>query len=261
MNASERNFSDEELQAFVDDELDQETREAVESYLQQHPDKAQEINDFKVYNVGLHQLFDPVLDEAIPRRLKVAEAPAKKTYWPSLAQAASLFLAIGVGVIVGWISRAEYSPAPMVYQQTTASLVKDAFAFHVVYAPEVLHPVEVDASQQKHLSKWLSKRLKTEIAPPQLDSLGFHLLGGRLLESANEPAAQFMYENEQGKRLTVFARQRFRGESETAFQYARAGKINGFYWVDDKLSFVIVSDVPKQQISKVSHLVYQALNT
>jgi len=261
MNASEGQFSDEELQAYVDGELDQNTRQAVEIYLQKNPDKAQEIHDYVQYNAGLHQLFDSVLDESIPVRLKVDEHSRKKSHWPSLAQAASLFLAIGIGVIAGWVGRAEYAPAPISYQQSSASLVKDAFAFHVVYTPEVLHPVEVDASQQKHLSKWLSKRLKTEIRPPQLDQLGFHLLGGRLLESANEPAAQFMYENEQGRRLTVFARHRFDNESETAFQYAREGKINGFYWVDQQLSFVIVSDGSKQQISKVSHLVYQALNS
>jgi anti-sigma factor RsiW len=261
MTSDNRAFNDEQLQAYVDNELDEITACEVEKYLQLNPQLAEEINDYQQYNADLHRLFDPVLDEKIPERLQAKTAKPSKSPWFSYSQAASLFLAVAIGVIIGWMSRAELAPTVASVQQATNTLVQDAFAYHAVYTPEVLHPVEVDASQQQHLTKWLSKRLKTKIRAPDLAKLGFNLLGGRLLESGNEPAAQFMYENEHGQRLTLFARHRFNTENETAFHYASAGKINGFYWIDDQLSFVIVSAIPKAEISRVSHYVYQTLNS
>lgn len=261
MTSGHQAFSDEQLQAYVDNELDEVNAREVEDYLQHHPQRAEEVSDYQQYNADLHKLFDPVLEEKVPQRLRLESATPVKSSWWSYSQAASLFLAIAIGMIIGWISRAEFASTTASLEQARNTLVQDAFAYYAVYTPEVLHPVEVDASQQQHLTRWLSKRLKTKIHAPNLGKLGFTLLGGRLLESGNEPAAQFMYENEQGQRLTLFARHRFQSESETAFHYASSGKINGFYWVDDKLSFVIVSELPKAQISKVSHYVYQALNS
>lgn len=261
MTSDNQTFNDEQLQAYVDNELDEVTARKVEEYLQQHPQLAEEIGDYQQYNADLHRLFDPVLNEKVPEHLQIEKQRQPKSSWFSLSQAASLFLAVAVGVVVGWMSHTEFASSSVNIQQATNNLVQDAFAYHVVYTPEVLHPVEVDVSEQQHLTKWLSKRLKTRIRAPELGQMGFHLLGGRLLESGNEPAAQFMYENGQGQRLTLFARHRFNTESETAFRYASKGKIHGFYWIDAQLSFVIVSEIPRSEISKISHTVYQALNS
>jgi len=257
---SSKVFSEQELQAYVDNELDEQTHQQVELYLQKNPELAAAIKDYQNYNAGLHLLFDQVLDEKVPERLEPYQTQNVRKPWFSMAVAASLFVAVGVGMVVGWVSHSGLAPITESEQASTERLVQDAFAYHAVYTPEVLHPVEVDASQQQHLTKWLSKRLKTKIVAPELSQLGFKLLGGRLLESGDEPAAQFMYENEQGQRLTLFARHRFDSEAETAFRYASEGNINGFYWVDNELCFVIVAAIPKEQISRVSHFVYQALN-
>ena len=62
------------------------------------------------------------------------------------------------------------------------------------------------ADQEAHLVAWLSKRLGTQLKIPQLSGLGFNLVGGRLLPGDQGPVAQFMYQDAQGQRLTLYVR-------------------------------------------------------
>ena len=116
-------------------------------------------------------------------------------------------------------------------QQSAAAAgawVQRAALAHSVYTPEVRHPVEVsvregDLAQQKaqeeHLARWLTKRLAMPVKLVDLSAQGYILVGGRLLPDANKPSAQFMYENAQGKRVTLYLRKPEPGAA-TAFSSA-----------------------------------------
>jgi len=64
--------------------------------------------------------------------------------------------------------------------------------------------------------------LGVTIRAPMLESLGFQLLGGRLLPADGQPAAQFMYQD-------LYARRRLGGNRETAFRFAEQDGIGAFY--------------------------------
>ena len=110
MSSSGKAFSDEALQAYVDNQIDPATREEIETYLGEHPEKARELEDFRRYNLGLHLLYDPVLSESIPQSMTQTQQPGRRRIW-SLARAASILLAVGVGLVSGWVIRGEI-PAP-----------------------------------------------------------------------------------------------------------------------------------------------------
>jgi len=266
MSSLNNDITEFEFQAYVDGELDAARHDEVTLYLKQHPEKATEIDDYQRYNLEMRQLFEPILKQEMPDSMSL-QTPQKPAFF-SYAQAASLLLAVTIGGVVGWVSHDNLQP-PLhsiasnsieAIQTVNNTLVSDAFAYHAVYTPEVKHPVEVGAKDQKHLLKWLSKRLNTTVKAPDLTSQGYELLGGRLLESGNSPAAQFMYENKQGKRLTLLTRHKKNSESDTSFRYATQGDMNGFYWIDGEQSFVILSGTSKQAISTVAHTVYQTYN-
>ncbi len=120
------------------------------------------------------------------------------------------------GGTLGWFAH-EHARRPLVADR---AFVRQALAAHVVYVPEVRHPVEVDAGQQQHLVAWLSKQFGATILAPALEELGFQLLGGRLLPADDKPAAQFMYQDAGGRRLTLYARRGLDGNRETAFRFA-----------------------------------------
>jgi len=237
--------NDIELQAFVDNELNSTRHAEIEKLIQTDARLKSKIEEYQKINRDLKQLYQPHLDEDIPDRLiktiKHDSAPRQ------LPLVASLLIGVITGLMIGWFSRGEIqrlqAPPPVAEQ-----IVEDAFSYHAVYTPEVKHPVEVTSEYEEHLVSWLSKRLETPVKAPDFSFAGFELLGGRLLSSGNSPAAQFMYENIQGERLTIFTRQKRKSEDQPEFRYARKNGMNGFYWTDNSLSFVILSNISKNRI-------------
>lgn len=214
--------------------------------------------ELKALSQALHQLYDPVLDEAVPAHLRAHVV--RHGRWPAAAIAASwVFVGLVAGVLAGWqlhMWRASVPP-----QVEVPAFVKRAAVAHAVYSPEVRHPVEVGADQEQHLVAWLSKRLGAQVRAPRLEPLGYSLVGGRLLPGENGPVAHFMYQTEKGRRITLYVRTDAAENGETAFRYAAEGNVRVFYWIDRKLGYALSSsDLSREDLIKVATAVYQQLN-
>lgn len=239
----------ERLHAYVDNALTAEEQRAVEAAIASDPELAERVRAYKAQNEALHQLYDPVLAEA--HGLGIRQRPLIGRW---LALAATLMLGLAVGFVVrGWIAL----PAA---QQTIA---RQAALAHVAYVPEVRHPVEVAAAEEQHLVAWLSKRLAAPLRAPTLTASGYQLLGGRLLPAANRddpaPVALLMYENGQGKRLSLLVKREARNEA-TSFRYSQDGSTNVFYWIDGPFGYALAGDVSKDELQTLARAVYQQLN-
>ena len=97
---------EDDLQAFVDDVLDEARRGEVEAYLAQRPEEAARLHAYRAQDAALRALFDPVLAEPVPAAL--AARPAARR-WRPVALAASVLFA---GVAIGWIARGSVAPLP-----------------------------------------------------------------------------------------------------------------------------------------------------
>jgi anti-sigma factor RsiW len=121
----------------------------------------------------------------------------------------------------------------------------------------------VAASEQQHLVAWLSKRLSTPLRAPSLDAAGYQLLGGRLLSptdfSDSAPIAMLMYENAQGRRLTLLVKRESTNRT-TAFRFSEEGATRVFYWIDGPLGYALAGDLPRDELQVVARLVYRQLN-
>lgn len=239
-----------ELHAFIDGQLDAARRATVEDYLAANPAEAERVRAYARQNEQLHALFDAALDEPVPEALRMK--PARRT--PAPMRYAALLAAALVGGVLGWALRGE---EPLTI---TANLPQQAALAHVVYAPEVLHPVEVGAREEAHLVSWLSKRLGAPVRAPQLSHAGYELVGGRLLPGEAGPAAQFMYQDARGNRLTLYVRTTADGNRETAFRYAQESNVGVFYWVDGPFGYALSGELERPQLLRVAESVYRALN-
>jgi anti-sigma factor RsiW len=238
-----------ELHACVDGQLPAERRAAVEDYLAAHPAEAERVRAYRRQNDQLHALFDTALDEPVPATWQ--QPPARRA--PGLTRAAALLAAAAIGGVLGWALRGGETI------EITAGLPQQAAIAHLVYSPEVLHPVEVGAREEAHLVAWLSKRLGAPVRAPQLAAAGFELVGGRLLPGEAGPAAQFMYQDARGARLTLYVRTA-EDNRETAFRYAQEGKVGVFYWVDGPFGYALSGELERAQLLAVAESVYRALN-
>lgn len=241
-----------ELHAYVDGALPEGRRAEVEGYLATHPEESRRLEAYRRQNEALHLRYDAVLDEPVPERLRLAAQPRRR---PLLGVAAAVAW-LTVGVAAGWLARG-VEPVPVV---RTVSIARDAALAHAVYTPEVRHPVEVGADQEQHLVAWLSKRLGGEVRPPQLADLGFQLVGGRLLPADGGPAAQFMYQDGAGHRLTLYVRTDAGDNRETAFRFAQEGKVRVFYWVDGPFGYALTGELEREPLLRAANSVYRQLN-
>jgi anti-sigma factor RsiW len=244
---------DDRLHAYVDGALDSEGRLAVEAAMQSDAELAARGRQYTEHRKLLRDLYGPVAAEPIPAGMRL-----KRPAWMQFARAA-VFIAIGVAV--GYFIPHAGEEAPRVLGATgSTSLAKLAANAHVVYSAEVRHPVEVEAAQQDHLVKWLSKRLGKPLRAPVLTGDGFELLGGRLLPGDEGPVAQFMYQDAQGKRLTLYLSGRGPNEPESSFRFARDGKVAVFYWVDRDWCYALSAEVERPALLQVANTVYKQLN-
>lgn len=250
-------MTDADLQAYADGLLPGEKVAAVEAYLAGHPEDMERVRFWRELNSALRSSYNPVMDEPLPERLRMRpRVSALRRY----ATAAGLACAgLAVGAAGGWLARGALQGVPQASNPVPAFARQAAMA-HVVYSPEVRHPVEVGADQEEHLVRWLSKRLGTQLKCPKLGPLGYELVGGRLLSNPNGPVAHFMYQDGRGGRLTLYVSVQ-RGEArQTAFRFSQEDKVAVFYWIDGNYGYALSGELNRDALLNVANAVYKQLN-
>jgi anti-sigma factor RsiW len=249
-----------DLHAYVDGWLDPEARARIEASLAQHPEDAAAVHAYRLQNRELRDTFAPVLDEPLPPALQAAvtagtamrpPAAPRLRFGRALAASVMMLLAGGAG---GWLLH-DWWGAPRGIGSTFA---QQALGAHRVFVSEVRHPVEVGAEQEAHLVAWLSKRLGTKLRAPTLRAAGFELVGGRLLAEGARPAAQMMYEDSSGRRLTVYLRA-VESAEQTAFRFVEEAGVSAFYWIDEDYAYALVAPLGREPLLGIAHQVYRDL--
>ena len=142
---------------------------------------------------------------------------------------------------------------------TPTSFARQAAFAHALYAADVNRPVEIWAAEEKRLVNWLTKRLGFQVHAPDLNGVGYALVGGRLVAGNEKPTALFMYENADKQRLSLQVRKQAAGPGETAFRYAAENGVGVFYWIDDACGYALSGNVDRAQLLKIAHVVYGQL--
>ncbi len=244
-------FTDEDLAAWLDGEVDDGRRAAIAAWLREHPEDQRRVDAWRAQNAALRAVLDPVAAEPVPHALTHAvDAAATPRRWRQAAVAAVLVIIGGLaGLGGGFALWADPGQSP------SRVIAAAGLSAHRVYSAEQRHAVEVRADETDHLSAWLSNRLDATIDPPDLSSEGLTLLGGRLVAEAGRPGALLMYEAEGGERFTVFV-VGTQEAGETPLRYARAGENCAFYWVDGRLTFVVSGPDNPDRVRQVARAVY-----
>lgn len=250
----------EDLHALADGQVSPRRRAALQALLADHPGDARLVNDVQCINRALRTLYGPLANEPVPPNLRPEAirfrlGKQRRALWGRLAAALVLGIALGGGF--GWWAHGVGGRADVFVSAGQRPLVERAVTAYAVYAPEVLHPVEVGSEQSDHLFKWLSKRLGGPVRAPALEEQGFRLIGGRLLPDDGGPAAQFMYESETGERLALYVRTGMTQDAGTAFRFLSAANgINAFYWVDGTFGYALVGTLARPRLEVVAHQAY-----
>ena len=246
------------LMAFLDGQLDETTSAAVETWLAANPDAALDLAQLQRQSDAIRTLYGPAATEPVPTRLdphRLALLQSRRR-WQGLGRAAMVVAVLGIGMAAGWLLRPT-ADAPALYNR----LIADAVSAHTVYIAENRHAVEVAASDAEHLSTWLSNRLSTELAMPDLATAGFSFLGGRLLPAPAIPggrAAQLMYEDGSGERVTLYITPAT-GIDGPALELVQLGGDNALYWANALITCTIVGPQKPETLKAMANEVFAQL--
>ena len=245
--------TDADLHAFVDGELPDERRAAVEAWLAGHPDDAARVAHWRAQAELIRDRFGTVAAEPVPARFDIARLGRPDRRWIGIAAAATV-TAFLIGGGSGWIGRGAWDGgAP------SRTLTSEALDAHRLYVVEVRHPVEVPAAEAAHLMQWLSKRLGYDLRAPDLGRIGLTLVGGRLLPGPTGAAAAFfMYETASGERFTLYCARST--QPEAALRYRTAGPVAAFYWVDADVAYVVSGPADKDRLHGIAEAAYGQLD-
>lgn len=241
------------LHAYVDGQLDATARAEVEAWLAAHPDDARKVDAWRRQRDGLSSLYDGILEEPVPQEMldRIARSgrdTVRRTWWRAAAGIA-LFVA---GAAAGWGLHGRLAPTGL----AQAAFISHAVKAHMVFTAERRHAVEARAdTEEKHLIRWLSKRLGQPVKPPPLADLGFRLIGGRLVADAAGPAAQYMYQDKSKRRVTLYVRRETEARN-AAFRFASEGGLSAFYWIDSPLSYAVIGQMEREELLKLARMVY-----
>lgn len=253
-----RSVSEADLHAYADGFLDEADRARVERFLAENPEAAEMVADWQTQNEELRTTFAPH-EKSKPTDIRLLSmGPAHPTAQPrrrfALAAAAVIIFALGAA---GGYFGPLLLERPELRLTHTEILPREARNAFLVYASEVRHPVEVFANEETHLATWLGKRLSiANLKVPDLQSLGFKLVGGRLLPVGGKPGALFMYEDNTGQRVTVLVG-RNRENRTTSFRFASASDVETFYWIDGELGYAVTGEISRDLLQKIAEECYR----
>jgi anti-sigma factor RsiW len=193
-------LSEEDLHAFADNQLPPERSQEVAAVIAREPALAGRVAEIKRQNALLRDALDPWLAETLPRKLLHASAhPREISLWRRLRPALAVAATLVIGVGLGWYGREEI----LRREGTPVTFSRQAALTHALYAADQNRPVEIWAAEEQRLVTWLSKRINFPLRAPDLNSLGFSLVGGRLVAGNEKPGALFMYENADKQRISL----------------------------------------------------------
>jgi anti-sigma factor RsiW len=248
MSDSKIPVTEDELHAYVDNELPAERRGDVEAWLATHPDDAERVRSWRSMAEMLHARYDAVANEPVPKRLELDRLAREPRKWIYGTIAAAL-VAFVAGGGAGWLAH-DVAASPSVFQNFTVDAL-DAYRLYVV---EVRHPVEVPGNERAHLQAWLTKRCGWTVRAPELDATGLKLVGGRLLPGPTGPASFLMYESASGERFTVYSAKA--ATQATQMRYLKQNDDGALFWADRGVGYVVSGGGDRERLMQVARLVY-----
>lgn len=227
-----------DLHAFVDGELDAESRRRIEDHLHSHVEDGALVEGWRRQNAALRAAFAQTVKEPVPAALRTATvtsltrsfgsgvnwarfSPSKGASLRAMRRAdtsrrpprrpaivVSVLTLLAGAAITGAALLAftgPASPPPAVPQRVIIEppgLLAHAQLAYQTFAQDA-RPVEIDATRAAELSAWLGERTGYGRLP-DLAAAGLELVGGRLVPGVLSPAGLLIYRAASGARAALY---------------------------------------------------------
>lgn len=223
-----------DIQAWIDDNMSQAESQKFDAWLAQHPARAAHIWRWREDARQLRQAFSGSLSTELPPRLdpRRLRQQRRRRHGRRLAIAAMLLVSLGLGSFGGWQARGtSQQPAPMA----------DALEAYRLFANAPLARFDVTAANQGEIRRWLEQYFHDHTELPSLAGAGFHAVGGRLLATAQGPAAMILYKNTHGNTISFYIRPARSATQKLTAGLRHEGQLATSYWSTKGYNYALVS--------------------
>ena len=257
-----------QISAYLDGALSATDAAAMERLLETDPQIAAEFEALSQVDQAARNAFDAMLADPVPMTLAryignmpLPQAPAaanlpSRPIWRSLAAALALVLIGGAGgaYLTRTIEAAQVASAMPWLDQVAG--------YHLIYAAQKRHLVEVPATETDHLQKWLASTTGVTFTVPDLSARGLTFQGGRLLVASGKPVAQLLYTDAKGQVVAVCflaGGDAAAGAGHTPPTARNTAGVNMVWWNSKDASYVVVGPSTGIDLQPIAETVSVAL--
>jgi anti-sigma factor RsiW len=245
----------EKISAYVDSEVPASEIDALDAHLQSCARCATEaFAQLKmkqlVWNVGKRYSPSREFREKVRRKtFGGSAARVSWRWWPSVALAAALLIAIWIGI--------DYRRALVQSDHRLAEIAD----LHITALASAT-PVDVVSTDRHTVKPWFQGRIPFTFNLPELQNTQFVLLGGRVTYLNQLAGAHLLYEIRK-HRISVYIFQD-RPELGTAQQQGKVINERSFHlqsWADSGLRYYVIGDVASEDLESLCRLLRAAART
>lgn len=243
-------IGDDDLNAFIDAEVDRERAAAIAEALAWDPDLAARVAAFKADQERLVRVYAPLADRPLPAAwLATLERHRRPRAWWANARAGLAAAAAIVFLLMGWAAQRQFQdPARDALVEAAVTAWRDSTGSTRGSSPSP------DWAADSVLTATLGVALKT----PDLSKMGFILAGVRVYD--NQPAGQAIkidYRDAQSRLFTLYLS---KSPGSERFEMLKQDGTRICIWQDDVLSTVMVGDISAAEMLRLASLAYTGLS-
>lgn len=239
--------SDDDLNAFLDGQLDPAREAEVLAWLDENPQARDRLRDYAEHKllirIGARQIEeDEPADAKTSRLARDLERAVARRYPRWFANAAAALLLVAAG----WA-------AHTVYRDTSADRLPDyvveAAGAHLVLGHMDVAAAGLQDAGSADLAHAFTAQLGKPVRLPSFEAVGLRFVGGKVLGGVGGvgPLASLVYQDGEGHRLTVC----LSADEDDAPRELNVAEIGGMtvgWWSDGLRSYAVVAEAPRQDL-------------
>ena len=247
-------LTDEDLNAFIDGELDEARDVAVASAIAASPELSERVERLILDKDMMARVYGPLIEQPVPDRLRqmvTGHHPA-----PTSVRSPRRFLPAAMALAAAIVA------AVIVYPHMSGieadPLVAEALAVRSGDVHAERQYADTDISAEAARDGLAQAALAVPIKVPNLEKTGYRLVGiSAYPDKGGHKALQLSYRDKGGTLFTMYMRQTAGGDR---FELSSRRNMQICVWQNDDLSVVMLGEMPAHEMLKVATATYADLN-
>jgi anti-sigma factor RsiW len=248
-------LTDEDLNAFIDGELDEVRDVAVATAIAASPELSERVERLILDKDMIARVYGPLIEQPVPdalRQMVTGHHPAM----PRPVRRSRRFLPAAIALAATIVA------AVIVYPQMSGMAVDPLVAQALAVRSGEVHAerqyADTDISAEAARDGLAQAALAVPVKVPNLEKAGYRLVGiSAYPDKGGHKALQLSYRDKGGTLFTMYMRQT---AGTDRFEFTSRRSMQICVWQNDELSVVMLGEMPAHEMLKVATATYADLN-